>query len=359
MTRAKHQPRSMSPIGVASLLPERARLQRRLEQQVLDHFGRQGYEEVIPPLVEYLDVMGPVLGGGLADRAYTFADRATGRLMMLRPDVTPQIARMVAQLLADQPGPFRFCYRATVFRHEEAHAGRDREVVQIGVELIGPNDAEADAEVITLALSALEKLGIAGCRVALGHLGIFTGLLEGIQLSEPAVRDLRDALARRDRAELLSLAKGLPAKTIRRFDVLLEGVGQAEILSKARQRLQLDDGGLLAEAMQRLSAVYKRVEAAGYGTALLVDLGEVRGPDYYTGIVFDLFADGIGYEIGGGGRYDHLIGRFGSDRPSTGFAFYATPLLQLMARREHGAPQVAREPSGARSRASRGGDRGR
>ncbi|MEW6325168.1 MAG: ATP phosphoribosyltransferase regulatory subunit, partial [Nitrospirota bacterium] len=308
MTRAK-QPRAMSPIGVASLLPERARLQRRLEQQVLEHFGRQGYEEVIPPLVEYLDVMGPALGGGLADRAYTFADRSTGRLMMLRPDVTPQIARMVAQLLADQPGPFRFCYRATVFRHEEAHAGRDREVVQIGAELIGPNDAEADAEIITLALSALEKLGVTGCRAAIGHLGIFAGLLEGVQAPEPAVRELRDALARRDRAELLTLAKGLlPAKSLRRLEVLLDGIGQADILGRARERLHLDDGGLLADAIQRLSAVYKRVEAAGFGASLLIDLGEVRGFDYYTGIVFDLFVDGVGYEIGGGGRYDRLIG---------------------------------------------------
>ena len=362
MTRAKQQPRAMSPVGVASLLPARARLQRRLEQQAIDHFAKQGYDEVIPPLVEYLDVMAPALGGGLAERAYTFADRATGRLMVLRPDVTPQIARMVAQLLAGQPGPLRLCYRATVFRHEEAHAGRDREVVQIGAELIGPSNAEADAEIVTLALSTLEQLGVTGCRVALGHPGIFDGLLEGLLLPEPAVRELRDALARRDRSELMALARPLlPAGTVKQLEVLLDSIGQPDVLARARRRLQLDGDGKLARAIRQLAAVCTRVEAAGYGPALLVDLGEVRGFDYYTGLVFDLYAEGIGYEIGGGGRYDHLIGRFGADRPSTGFALYATPLLQLMVH-DDGAPRPARpqgRAAGGTHRPSKGKRRGR
>jgi len=335
MTRAKQHPRAMSPVGVASLLPERARLQRRLEQRVIDHFTGAGYQEVIPPLVEYLDVIAPVLGGGLVERAYTFADRATGRLMVLRPDVTPQIARMVAQLLADQRGPLRFCYRATVFRHEEAHAGREREVMQIGVELIGPNDAAADAEVIVLALSVLEQLGIGGVRVALGHPGVFEGLLEGVDAPEPVVRELRDALARRDRAELTALArKTLPSKRADQMESLLDSIGQAEVLTEAGRRFDADKTGRTAEALQRLNDIHRRVEKAGYGSAVLIDLGEVRGFDYYTGMVFDLFVQGVGYEIGGGGRYDQLIGRFGVDRPSTGFALSATPLLQLLAGRE-------------------------
>lgn len=353
MTRAKQHPRAMSPVGVASLLPERARLQRQLEQRVIDHFTRAGYQEVIPPLVEYLDVIAPALGGGLVERAYTFADRATGRLMVLRPDVTPQIARMVAQLLADQRGPLRFCYRATVFRHEEAHAGREREVMQVGVELIGPSDAAADAEMITLALSVLEKLDIAGVRVALGHPGVFEGLLEGTDVPEPVVRELRDALARRDRAELTALArKALSSKQAGQMESLLDSIGQGEVLTEAGRRFKSDKDGKTTDAIQRLSDIYRLVDKAGYGSSVLIDLGEARGLDYYTGMVFDLFVPGVGYEIGGGGRYDQLIGRFGMDRPSTGFALSATPLLQLLARRE----ETGAAGDGATGRAGRRGD---
>jgi ATP phosphoribosyltransferase regulatory subunit len=339
MTRAKQHPRAMSPVGVASLLPERARLQRWLETRVIDHFISAGYQEVIPPLVEYLDVIAPVLGGGLVERAYTFADRATGRLMILRPDVTPQIARMVAQLLAEQREPLRFCYRSTVFRHEEAHAGREREVMQIGVELIGPSDAAADAEILVLALSTLEQLGIGGVRLALGHPGVFEGLLEGTDVPEPVVRDMRDALARRDRTELTALArKALPSKRADRMESLIDSIGSADVLTEAGRRLKEDKQGKTTEALHRLGDIYRRIDRAGYGPAVLIDLGEVRGFDYYTGVVFDLFVQGIGYEIGGGGRYDQLIGRFGVDRPSTGFAFSATPLLQLLASRDEDAP---------------------
>jgi ATP phosphoribosyltransferase regulatory subunit len=355
----------MSPIGVASLLPERARLQRELEARVIDHFTRAGYQEVIPPLVEYLDVIAPVLGGGLVERAYTFADRATGRLMVLRPDVTPQIARMVAQLLADQRDPLRFCYRATVFRHEEAHAGREREVMQVGVELIGPSDAAADAEVVILALSTLEQLGIEGVRVALGHPGVFEGLLEGTDVQEPVVRELRDALARRDRAELKALArKALPSKQAGQMESLLDSIGQADVLTDAGRRFNADKDGKTAEAIQRLGDIYRRIDKAGYGSSVLIDLGEVRGLDYYTGMVFDLFVPGVGYEIGGGGRYDDLIGRFGVDRPSTGFALSATPLLQFLARREEAAASPASindragrpDRDGARAKRGRHGD---
>jgi ATP phosphoribosyltransferase regulatory subunit len=353
MTRAHIQQRAMSPVGVASLLPEQARRQRRLEQQIMTHLGRRGYQEVIPPLVEYLDVMAPALGSELAERAYTFADRATGRLMVLRPDVTPQIARMVAQLVADHSQPLRFCYRATVFRHEEAHAGREREVVQIGAELIGPNDAAADAEMVTLALSTLKQIGITGYRAAIGHPGIVDGLLESARVPDPVVRELRDALARRDRAELTGVARAakLSAKVTAQLESLLDSIGQGEVLAGARRRLTAGRPGKTARALQRLRDIWTRVEAAGYGASLLIDLGEVRGFDYYTGMVFDLFAEGIGYELGGGGRYDHLIGRFGVDRPSTGFALHATPLLQVMAQRPSRSPntQRARPPRPARS----------
>jgi ATP phosphoribosyltransferase regulatory subunit len=353
MTRAKHHPRAMSPVGVASLLPERARLQRRLETRVIDHFIRAGYQEVIPPLVEYLDVIAPVLGGGLVERTYTFADRATGRLMVLRPDVTPQIARMVAQLLADQREPLRFCYRATVFRHEEAHAGREREVMQIGVELIGPSDAAADAEVIILALSTLEELGIGGVRVALGHPGVFEGLVEGIDVPEPVVRELRDALARRDRAELTALArKTLPLKRAARMEALIDSIGSADVIVEASGRGKDEPQGRSAEALRRLGDIFRRIEKAGYSQSVLIDLGEVRGFEYYTGMVFDLFVEGIGYEVGGGGRYDQLIGRFGVDRPSTGFAFSATPLLHLLARREE-AGRDGGQPAGMEGRRGR------
>ena len=162
------KPKTMIPKGVATFLPEGTRRRRAIEREILSSFNRWGYQEVIPPLFEYLDVFS--LGGGEEniDSAYKFIDRATGRIMVLRPDITPQIARIASTLLAGQSRPLRLCYSANVFRHQEEHAGRERELFQVGGELIGPADAEADAEMISLTIEILQGLGLKDFRITLG-----------------------------------------------------------------------------------------------------------------------------------------------------------------------------------------------
>jgi ATP phosphoribosyltransferase regulatory subunit len=168
---------AMIPKGVATLLPEAARERRRIETLLLDVMARWGYDEIVTPTFEYLDVLHHGLGEGLAEKAIKFVDRATGRMVVLRPDITPQVARIVSMLLSDGPRPLRLSYSAHVFRHEEEHAGREQEIAQIGGELIGLSGADADAEIIALASECLIALGFDNFQIALGQVEFVRSIL--------------------------------------------------------------------------------------------------------------------------------------------------------------------------------------
>ena len=205
MTRPKPAERSLLPKGMATLLPADAAVRRGLERIALETFRRWGYEEIITPLFEYLDVITPGLGPGLVDKMYTVADRSTGRPMVLRPDVTPQIARMAATVLRSAPRPLRLCYGANVFRYEDEHAGHEREIFQLGAELIGPSDPSTDAEIVALAVDVLGRFGLPGATVAVGHVGFFRGWLEAAGASGERAAQMEDAVAKKDRSGLVAL----------------------------------------------------------------------------------------------------------------------------------------------------------
>ena len=317
---------------MATILPQTAQRIRLIEDRVLRTLALWGYQEIIPPTFEYLDVLQAGLESDLIEKSFKFPDRATGRILLLRPDVTAQIARIVAMgMIPDRP-PLRLSYRTTVFRYEPQHAGREQETFQVGAELIGADDVATDSEMIALMIDCLSELGLPSFRISLGHVGFFKGLLSESGLSRDGQKLAEQATARKD-------LPGLEALLIR------------ERVSKKRARAILDAPGLyggeevlrrgrrlagrsrpLRTALDRLAAVYGVLCAAGMQDRLVLDLGEFRGFDYYDGIVFDIFADGIGCELGGGGRYNHLIGRFGRDLPSTGFAFDVDRLFRAMER---------------------------
>lgn len=346
------QERSLVPVGMATILPEAAQHVRRLEGQLLAQIDQWGYDEIILPTFEYLDVLAPGLESEIIEQCYKFPDRTTGRILLLRPDATAQIARTVAMGMVGSRLPLRLSYRATVFRYEPEHAGRDREVFQVGAELIGADTVAADSEIVSLLIECLRHVGLRSFKISLGHVGFFKGLLTRAGLSPEQQKRAEQAAARKDLPWLQQiLIQERVAKTLGR--AILEApelCGRAEVLT--RGRVLAGGETSLLQALDRLTQVYQVLCAAGYEDHLFLDLGEFRGFDYYDGVVFDVFAEGIGVELGGGGRYDHLIGRFGRDIPSTGFALNVDRLFRGLNLSSHLSQQARADIVLVASRAS-------
>jgi ATP phosphoribosyltransferase regulatory subunit len=315
---------------MATILPHAAKQVRRLEEDLLAHINCWGYDEIILPTFEYLDVLAPGLEPELIEQCYQFVDRTTGRTLLLRPDATAQIARTVAMGLTGTMLPLRLSYRTSVFRYEREHAGRGREIFQVGAELIGLDDVTSDSEVIGLMIECLHRIGLQSFKVSLGHVGFIKGLLLRSGLSALGQKMAEQAAARKDlpRLEEVLASERISKAAARAIREAPELYGQEEVLSRG---LVLAAGDLsLAAPLERLGQVYRLLCAAGHRDSLLLDLGEFRGFDYYDGIVFDVFATGVGAELGGGGRYDHLIGRFGRPLPSTGFGLDVDRLFRTV-----------------------------
>ncbi len=326
--RTPSREHSLVPVGMATILPEAARHVRQLESELLTYFYRYGYDEIILPTFEYFDVLAPGLEPALLENSYKIVDRTTGRILLLRPDVTAQIARTVAMGMLGTRLPLRLSYRATVFRYEPEHVGRDRELFQVGAELIGADDLSADCEIIMLMIESLRQIGLPSFKISLGHVGFFKGLLVRAGLSAEGQKLAEQAAARKDFPWLREILERerVGKRSAQAILDALELCGKAEVLSKGRALARGEQP--LVQALDRLAQVYELLCSMGFQDVLLLDLGESRGFDYYDGIVFDVFTDGIGIELGGGGRYDHLIGRFGRDIPSTGFALNVDRLFR-------------------------------
>jgi ATP phosphoribosyltransferase regulatory subunit len=325
--------RSLIPIGTATLLPHTAQRVRRLEDQLLAHLSTWGYQEIIIPTFEYLDVLAVGLAPEILEKCYKFADWASGRILVLRPDATAQIARMVAMGLGGETLPLRFSYRTTVFRYEPEHRGRDREVFQVGFELIGDDSFQSDAEVVTLLAGLLERIRLPEWKISLGHVGFFKALLAQSGLSPNGRKQAEVAAAHKDlpRLEQILDAEQLPRAMVRDILQVPERCGRDEVLEWGK-RIAGKHPQLL-KPLQRLAQVYRQLESSGVQDHILLDLGEFRGFDYYDGVVFDVFTSALGSEIGGGGRYNHLVGRFGRDLPAIGLGLDLDRVFSALERR--------------------------
>lgn len=327
---------------MSTILPHAARHVRRLEETLLGELFRCGYQEVILPTFEYEDVLAPGLERAVIEQCYQFADRTTGRSLLLRPDATAQIARTVAMGVMGEELPLRLCYRTSVCRHEPEHAGRDREIFQVGAELIGIVDTTADCEILGLLIDCLQELQLKSFKVSLGHVGFLKGLLARSGLSLEGQKRAEQAAARKDlpRLEDILREEHVP-KSVARAILDVPGLcGQREVLDRGRNLAGRDRA--CRAALDRLEQVYESVVSAGQKELLILDLGEFRNFEYYDGLVFDVFAEGVGCELGGGGRYDHLLGRFGRDLPSTGFALDVDRLFRARAMTVDGQPRADR-----------------
>lgn len=298
---------SIAPIppGALDLAGEAVRRRRQLQGCMLEQLEAAGYEEIIPPTFEYAEVFVRAGGGEIADRLIRFLD-LDGKLMALRYDFTASVARLAATKLADRATPLRLSYAGKVFRQDPAREGRrPREILQVGGELLGEAGVAADVEALRLALALMRCADAREFQINLGHVGALQPALAALTPEDRAA--VRRLIDRKDAAGLAAAAPGVLTElpfVIGRREALDRAASIVRDSSEAIVRLRAIDAALTEE--ERRHVVY--------------DFGEVRGLDYYTGIHFEVFVAGAGSAVGGGGRYDDLMGRFGRPLPAVGLA---------------------------------------
>lgn len=310
------------PQGVRDFPPERAEEIRRVEECLLDEFTRWGYRRVITPFFESLETISVGLGDDLKGKILKFVDPSTGDVVALRPDITPQIGRLVATHLKDHIGPLRLCYNGRVLRYEERGSGKEREIFQVGCELMGLSSPEADGEIIALAVKSLEKLGIKNLVLDIGH----TGLLRFLLGKTGNVRnEIEEALKKKDQEALeKAISKAPIPQTIKKVILSLpELYGNKDILRRAKKI------SIIRKYVRELEDVLILLDEFQVGCDINVDLGELRGFNYYTGVSFELISPRVPSPLIIGGRYDELIEKYGYKCPATGFAVDIEALLDV------------------------------
>jgi ATP phosphoribosyltransferase regulatory subunit len=317
---------AMLPKGVKDFLPIKAAKIDYLKQTLHEVFTRWAFRPIIPPSLEYLHVLEKGLGEGLREKTFRFDDRQDGKLIAFSPDITPQVARIFATRMNKAPLPLRLCYTGQVLRHTEQQAGKDREIFQSGVELIGLASPEADAEMIAMAVECLQALGAEEFTIDIGQVEFFRGVMADLPLSPDLARQVQNAIARKDSSSLEDLLQGEPLSDRAREEIMAlpRLFGGREVLDRAEQVVTND---ISRRALENLRQVLQTLEVYGVEKHVTFDLGELRGLDYHTGVTFQGFLSGLGRAICSGGRYDNLTARYGLPAPATGFAFNLLNLL--------------------------------
>jgi ATP phosphoribosyltransferase regulatory subunit len=308
------------PKGAKLYLPGEAAQKRAAEARLLEVFRRWGYREIVTPAYEYFDVLSQGTDHELQERMFKMLDRESGRLLALRADITPQVARIVATRMRDEPMPLRLSYVSNVFRYDEPHVGRYREFYQAGVELVGLPNPEGDAEMIAMTVEGLQALGLVEFQIDVGQAEFFRGILEDLAVDDETAGQLRAAVGHKDQSALERLVGELraPAAVAELLIALPALYGRGDVLDRAERLVK---NARSEAALANLAEVYRLLRAYGLADSVLLDLGEVRGFDYYSGVHFEAYVAGLGAALCGGGRYDQMLARFGYECPATGFAF--------------------------------------
>ena len=329
--------RWLLPAGIEEVLPPEAAEMERLRRALLDLYVSWGYELVIPPFIDYLESLLTGTGHDLDLQTFKLTDQLSGRMLGVRADMTPQVARIDAhQLRRDLPT--RLCYLGTVLHTRTDGFAGTRSPLQIGAEIYGHDGAESDVEVLRLLLATLQAAGIDSAYIDLGHVGIYRGLAQQAGLDRPREMALFEALQRKAVAEIAALIGqfGLSARVGDMLLALAELNGE-DALEQAERRLAAADAPVKS-ALRRLRQVADETRHWLPALPVHFDLAELRGYAYKTGVVFAAFVPGWGLEIGRGGRYDDIGRVFGRARPAVGFS---TDLKGLIALAGNGAEPPA------------------
>ncbi len=300
------------PEYLEDILPAEAARIERLRRAILDLFFSKKYELVMPPLLEYVDSLLTGTGHDLELRTFKVVDQLSGRMMGVRADITPQVARIDAHLL-NRKGVTRLCYCGSVLHTRPLSPGATREPIQIGAEMYGAPGAAADVEMLELLCRALALARVRNARVDIGHVAVFRAIARAAGAPPPLEAELFEALQRKDVPALRTLTKKLEPGTQKALLLLPNLYGGAEVLDEAEKRLPKLPPLKAAFATLRKLAQACKIPAS-------FDLAELRGYHYHSGVVFDAYCDGVSGAVARGGRYDEVGKAFGRARPATGFS---------------------------------------
>jgi ATP phosphoribosyltransferase regulatory subunit len=326
------------PPGTRDILPDEMRELRRLRTALIEAFERAGYGEVSTPTIEYHDVLarGDVHG---APAAYRFFDER-GDLLAMRSDMTIPIARLVAGRFASSEPPFRFCYIGNAYRAIRPQRGQMREFTQAGLELVGMPAPDGTVEVVQVLAAALNAAGLTRAVIGLGDASLYRQLLGRLDVPEDRRRVMLDRLAAHDLVGLELEVSELGLSDSDK-EVLLrvpELRGGPEALERAREL----GGEAVEAATARLATTYEALVARDAAGRVSLDLGLLRDLGYYTGAILEVYDPALGHVLGGGGRYDELMGRFGRPLPAAGFALYLERVHIAQAEEERPAREASR-----------------
>ena len=323
------EPLSKIPGGMRYYFGAEARLRRTVEDAAMAVFNGWSYEEITTPTVDYYALFEHGMGRREAHRAFRFTD-TDGLMLALRPDVTSSVARAAATLFAERQRPLRLCYAASVFRQQsQSHAQWRREQAQTGCELIGAGEEVADMEVLAIACEVLQRLGFGGkYSITLNNVEIFNGIAESLSLSSHLRDEMRQLIDTRNGVDLERFLIPYTSLEERRaFARLTQLSGKRATLDEA---LPVITNPRSRAALARLERLWRVIESLDLTEHFEIDLGDVSGLDYYTGLTFKIYVSGAGNSCGSGGRYDRLTSNFGKAEPAIGFVLDIDALTDVL-----------------------------
>ncbi len=300
--------------GMRDFLPADLAKRRFVEEKVRECFNFYGYDEVETPILESFDLISAKAGDEIRHRMYAFKDLG-GRMIALRPEITPSIARVVANKLRTEVKPLKLGYIANCFRYDNPQMGRYREFWQAGFELFGANHPVADAEVLAVNNALMRRLGFTDFSIKIGHVAITRQVFTDEGVAEADQNRLMELMDKREQTKAYHLLSDLKVsddcQTTMKELFKLRGTDWKKLLEKGRQLLHQNEGALAA--LDNLEAIICLTRSLGVKTEFFLDLGFARGLEYYTGMIFEVFVPGLGIALGGGGRYDRLVELFGGE----------------------------------------------
>ena len=316
-------PNWLLPENIADVLPSEARKIEDLRRVFLDHFRSYGYELVMPPMLEYIESLLTGAGQDMDLRTFKLVDQVSGRTMGLRADMTTQVARIDAHLL-NRASVTRLCYAGNVLQTKPSGLHATREPIQIGAEIYGHAGLEADAEIQELVLGCLELAGIREVRLDLCHVGVLRAILELDPLAKKQEDTLFTLLESKDLPSIDQLSRSFSPEVRSALMLLPTLYGDVSILQVAREKLPAVRG--VVDALDELAYLAGLVGSA----QITIDLADLRGYHYHSGVMFSAFVPGLPNAVARGGRYDHVGEAFGRARPATGFSLDLRELARLM-----------------------------
>ncbi|HJC91142.1 ATP phosphoribosyltransferase regulatory subunit [Mediterraneibacter glycyrrhizinilyticus] len=321
-----------TPEGVRDIYNRECETKLTLQQKLSTVLHLYGYQDIQTPTFEYDDVFRKEIGSTSTKELYRFFDRE-GNILALRPDITPSVARAAATLFEGEDLPIRLCYIGNTFINHSSYQGRLKENTQMGAELIGLDSVEADAEMIAMVVDGLKKTGLTEFQVNIGHIDFIQSLLESTGLEEEEKEEIRELITNRNYfgVEEILDNRSVKGSVKDAFRILPELVGGQEVLERAARIAPSANARL---ALTRLQQIYRLLMIYKAEDHVTFDLSMMGSYGYYTGIIFRAYTYGTGDAVVRGGRYDHLLEKFGKSTPSIGFAIIVDELMSALSRQK-------------------------